>query len=205
MMYIYKITNKLNGKVYIGQTVRSVKERYKEHCRKSTTVIDKAIKGVGKENFTVETIAQTDSIEELNELEKYYIKHFDSINPQKGYNQCEGGENSLGYHHREETKELMRKRKEGMYFSRDNPFYGKHHSKEQREKWSKERKGREISQEWRNNLSKSHYKKVMNVTTGEIFESVTKASESVGAPATHITRVCKGKRKHCRGYEWQYC
>lgn len=86
--YIYKITNNINGKVYIGQTV-NVKRRFTEHCqRKENSLIHSAIVKYGKEHFTVETLG---FFEDYNEKEKYYITFFQSKIP-LGYNMTDGGE-----------------------------------------------------------------------------------------------------------------
>lgn len=55
-MIIYKITNVINDKVYIGQTVRNLEERMAEHFRHDNTVIDKALKKYGKDAFKIEII-----------------------------------------------------------------------------------------------------------------------------------------------------
>lgn len=84
MIGIYKIENTLNHKVYIGQSVH-IEIRWKEHCRPSgDSVIAKAIQKYGKENFTFQVLKECD-IEQLDELELFYIKKFNSIVP-NGYN-----------------------------------------------------------------------------------------------------------------------
>ena len=100
--YIYKITNLVNGKSYIGQTIRTIEERWKQHVKDSNSNKDdfylhRAIRKYGKENFVIEEIFSTvkESIfelkEELNDHEKYYIKLFNTYNPD-GYNMTLGGE-----------------------------------------------------------------------------------------------------------------
>lgn len=94
--YIYKVTNKINGKIYIGQTIQSVKDRWYRHCGKSgiskaelNTHFKRAILKYGKENFTIETIEVCDSTK-LNDREKFYISYYNSyIN---GYNSTIGGQ-----------------------------------------------------------------------------------------------------------------
>lgn len=84
MIGIYKIENTLNHKVYIGQSVH-IERRWKEHCYPScNSVIGKAIKQDGKENFTFQVLKECD-VEQLDELELFYIKKFNSIVP-NGYN-----------------------------------------------------------------------------------------------------------------------
>jgi group I intron endonuclease len=87
---IYKITNITNGNIYIGQTITSLKSRWQSHvssakCNKPW-VICAAIRKYGRDNFTVEEIAEADSKENLNSLEIFYIS---VLKPQ--YNMCAGG------------------------------------------------------------------------------------------------------------------
>lgn len=87
MIGIYKITNKINNKSYIGQSVH-IERRWIEHCiPSSNSQIAQAIKQNGKENFDFQVLEEC-SIKELDEKEKYYIKKFNTINP-NGYNVSE--------------------------------------------------------------------------------------------------------------------
>jgi group I intron endonuclease len=89
--YIYKITNIINGKVYIGQTINSVENRFKQHTRKKgCTYLYAAIKKYGKENFKVETIEDVPR-ELLDEREIYWISFYNSTNKDIGYNIIKGG------------------------------------------------------------------------------------------------------------------
>ncbi len=90
-MNIYKITNNINGKIYIGQTKRSPEKRLSEHCRKSAkTTLSAAIQKYGKENFSMVLVEVVDA-DNINEREKYWIAHFDTAVP-NGYNVSIGGE-----------------------------------------------------------------------------------------------------------------
>lgn len=97
--YIYKFTNKINGKVYIGQTRQKLKTRYNQHInnvKKDKYPIHAAIQKYGAENFefsTVEEIVLEDKqklIDTLNKLEIKYIKEYNSLCP-NGYNIQKGG------------------------------------------------------------------------------------------------------------------
>ena len=93
--FIYKITNTVNGKSYIGQTIQNVKERFYQHCATkcskavSNMAIHRAIKKYGKSNFTVEVIEEID-FANLNDRERYWIKYYNSYN--NGYNSTKGGQ-----------------------------------------------------------------------------------------------------------------
>lgn len=204
-MIIYKLTNKITGKVYIGQTVRGLEERMQEHYRHDTIIVDKAIQKYGKDSFDVEIIDRADTIEELNQKEQFWIRHYDCITP-KGYNQCFGGDNTMGYHHREESKQAMSEAKKEIYIAEGNPFYGKTHSDEVKERMSEQRKGMaHLTEEQVLKLRASHHTvQVRNVETGEGFDTVKSAAEHYGLKDTHITRVCKGKRKRTGGFHWEY-
>ena len=88
---IYKITNNINGKIYIGQSKNTL-ERWKTHCKfsRNNSVIDKAINYYGKEIFSIEIVER--QITNYNEREAYWIKYYDCKVP-KGYNLTDGGEN----------------------------------------------------------------------------------------------------------------
>lgn len=201
-MIIYKITNNVNGKVYIGQTVRTLKERIGEHLRHNNLLVQKAIHKYGVDNFKFKVIDKAKNIDELNKKEMKWIGFYNCLVP-FGYNQCIGGDNTIGFRHREESKQAMSIKKSGMYLGENNPFFGKTHSEEQRLKWSKERKGRNLDKA-REASIKTIQRKVLNVETGEIFNSVKEAALKYNLKSTHITRVCRGKRKHTGGFEWKY-
>ena len=204
-MLVYKLTNRTNSKVYIGQTVRSLDERLSEHVRKGNGIIGKAIAKYGIENFDAEVLCAAETVDELNAKEIEYIAAFACIAP-SGYNQCDGGGNTKGYRHRESSKRKMAVSKREKFVGERNPFYGKRHTDEARRKMSEKRKGMaHLTEEQIRTLRESHRtRKVVNLDTGEIFRSVNEAAEVYGAKPTHITRVCRGRRKRTAGYRWEY-
>lgn len=93
-MFIYKITNLVNGKVYIGQTIRPVEQRFRRHISDAQHhVIDthftRAINKYGEDNFVCEVIDTATSTDELNQKEVYWINYYDACH--KGYNTSPGG------------------------------------------------------------------------------------------------------------------
>ena len=84
---IYKVTNKLNGKIYVGQTTKSLKRRIASHYwDHHETRFAHALKKYSRDSFDWEVIDSAESIAELNTMETFWISHFDSTNPEKGYN-----------------------------------------------------------------------------------------------------------------------
>lgn len=98
-MIIYKITNKLNGKVYIGQTTRTIEQRFRQHIKRAKEGDGRhiycAMRKYGIENFDVVQIDSANSIEELNSKEEYWIKQYNSI--KDGYNMTGGVDNPMNY------------------------------------------------------------------------------------------------------------
>lgn len=90
MIGIYKITNKLNGKTYIGQST-NIERRLNEHKRKRFVTIDDYINVLGADNFEFETIEEC-PLEDLDKKEQEYIKKYNSI--KEGYNHQAGGYNN---------------------------------------------------------------------------------------------------------------
>lgn len=91
-MWIYKITNKLNGKSYIGQTIRPINQRWHRHVNDAmNNILDthfaRAIRKYGEKSFSVEEIDSASSQEELNKLESYYIHKYDCL--ENGYNETD--------------------------------------------------------------------------------------------------------------------
>lgn len=102
--YIYKVTNNINGRMYIGQTMRTIDIRWREHVKDSMSESDdyyfhRAIRKYKEYNFVIEEIetiyGQTlkDLKLQLNKRERHYINVFDTYNP-NGYNGALGGEGS---------------------------------------------------------------------------------------------------------------
>ena len=94
MGYIYKITNKVNNKAYIGQTIKTVEKRFQQHKNNSNKpyfsqiVLYKAFNKYGIQNFKCETIEEIPN-EQLDEREKYWIEYYDTYF--NGYNSTLGG------------------------------------------------------------------------------------------------------------------
>ena len=136
---IYKATNKLNGKVYVGQTTFKLEDRIKEHIksakrRERKYYFHKAIRKYGEDNFIWEVIAECNSKEELNKTEIEMIRKYNAFGT--GYNLSIGGEGNSGLIHSAETRKKL-----SMYRGERGSFYGKHHTKEVIKRISESQKG----------------------------------------------------------------
>ena len=214
---IYKIINKVNGKIYIGQTTKNkgFDERYSYNFEKyvHNSYLKNSINKYGIDNF--EIIKEFDiaySKEELDDKEKYWINYYNSTNRNYGYNREYGGSNGIPT---EEAKKKMSEVKKGKYLGKDNPnygngdkirgnknpFYGKTHSEEFKKKNSERKKGnknflgRHHSDESKRKLAKSHNKKIICITTNEIFDSITIACKKYNLDISSVSKVCKDKQK----------
>ena len=114
---IYKITNLINNKIYIGQTIRGIKRRWKDHINKvGCKYIHNAITKYGKENFKIEVIEYCEK-SELDTREIYWISYYNSTNKDIGYNILEGGStgrSNLYKLSKEEIKEIVNLEEQGI-------------------------------------------------------------------------------------------
>lgn len=107
--FIYCITNKINGKKYIGQTIRTIQKRWNEHKWAATTAQEHSkskylytsMRLYGIENFSIQEVLKiskkdkNELLDELNILEKHYIDKYNSLWYQNGYNLVSGGLNGI--------------------------------------------------------------------------------------------------------------
>lgn len=174
-MIIYKTTNLVNGKIYIGKDKNN-----NPSYLGSGNILKLAIKKYGKENFTKETIEECLTEEIWLLREKYWIKHFDSINT--GYNIAEGGQggdtisnnpnrDTIANNHskwmvennptrgRKKSDDEIEKWKKSFGDKSkgvNNPNYGKHHSEETKSKIREKALGRTVSEETRQRISRAN-------------------------------------------------
>ena len=109
-MWIYKITNIQNNKVYIGQTIRPIKDRFHRHINDAmnnilNTHFARAIRKYGKDSFIIEEIDTAQTQKELNEKEQYWIKYYNSV--KEGYNETDAILKSGGNTYQSKTEEEM--------------------------------------------------------------------------------------------------
>ena len=148
---IYKLTNTVNGKGYIGFTTQSVEARFRQHCSPNKTAIHSAIKKYGKAAFTIEVLHEGDDRDSVLALEETFIREHHTHISEHGYNRNFGGAFSSNenrpaakwtserhikmsamfrsidksYMQTEAYKESMRSVKAGKHQGQGNPLYGR--------------------------------------------------------------------------------
>ena len=215
MSYIYKITNQINGKLYIGKTNRTIQERFKEHCRdylkreNEKRPLYSAMKKYGICNFSIELIEEC-ALNEAEIREKYWIEFYGSF--KYGYNATLGGDGKA-YIDRDLViktyQELQTIKSVAKQMSID------------------EKTIRDILRD--NNIiirqtpevNKDKYGIIVGMYDKEgkflrMFASYSEAGQwlidnnltgcKLGTIRTHISEVCNGKRKSAAKFVWKkYC
>jgi group I intron endonuclease len=158
-MYVYKIINKITSDIYIGKTTNPISVRFNRHCYLaslgSDTYLHRAIRKYGQDNFEVTFLEEYENLELLNEGEKCWIN-----NLKPNYNMTiggDGGDTSAS----ESYKEYMKLRSK-LITGELNPFYGKRHTTETKQKISKSKLGTILSEETKQKISKSNLGKKMS-------------------------------------------
>ena len=196
-MYIYKITNNLNNKIYIGLKTLTVKESKSYYG--SGTAIKNAIKKYGKHNFT-KTILEHNVADWdlLKEREQYWIEYYDSYN--NGYNMTLGGDGTLGHIVSDETKEKLRKAFKGKKigpYSDERKAAIKEGLKNAPSR--KGRKGTPWSDETRKKISKALKGKPMHPNTRKaLLKAITgkPRSEETKKKISEATKGPRGKQNY---------
>jgi len=141
-MYIYKTTNLINNKIYVGQHYSK-----RKNYIGSGTLLKEEIKKYGKENFYCEILEYCD-IKDLDKREKYWIKELDSTNREIGYNITEGGSgvnsevarlSNFGKKFTDKHKENIKKNHVDVSGDK-NPMWGKNHTEESKKLISDKKK-----------------------------------------------------------------
>jgi group I intron endonuclease len=106
-MIVYLITNCVNGKQYVGQTVQQMEKRFARHVwSKDPLPLHRAMRKHGTDNFRLEQIKECASKQEMDQVEREWIAKLGTLSP-AGYNITLGGGGSVGFKHSEESKKRM--------------------------------------------------------------------------------------------------
>ena len=201
MAYIYKITNDINGKIYIGKTELSIEKRFKQHCNdskkngKNHRPLYAAMNKYGTEHFHIEVIEETNQPEER---EQYWIETLQSF--KYGYNATQGGD---GKHYLDYDL-IIKTYKEVKNCVKVAQLLNIHP-----ESVRKILHNNHIPILSSVEIAKQIFRKPVaqiDLSTNKIikiFNSTSEAEKATGIHG-HIGQVCLGKRKSCGGYGWKY-
>jgi group I intron endonuclease len=215
MGYIYKITNKIDNKLYIGQTINDCEERWRHHLSKGSNCryLSAAIKKYGVDSFEFKLVCITFD-NNLDDMEINYIKQYNCLAP-NGYNLRLGGNSGR---HNIETKQkisdtLKTKFKNGFIRSNPPPQLGKPHNEITKKKISETLKGHKKSQTAIDKgIITLRIKRNRKIIQFDIegnrlnsFDSCKEAAEYVGSSLGNISNCCLGRQqKTANGYIWKY-
>lgn len=203
---IYKHTNKINGKSYIGQTINSPERRWRVDGSgyKDSPKFHGAIIKYGWEAFTHEVLEEVNTLEDANQREIYWINFYDTYNnDNKGYNMTPGGKSYMSELWKE--KEFRENMSASFKKARKKSWQDEEFAKRQEDKLVNGLKKAWANSEWREDRIEAikgeknpNSKKVINLETGKIFNTIKEASMWIGQKSVSgIGQCCKGTKKTC--------
>jgi group I intron endonuclease len=207
-MIIYKTTNLINQKFYVGKDTHNNPNYYGSGKR-----LKLAIQKYGLDNFKKEIIESCNCLEELNEREKFWIKELNAI--KEGYNISLGGDGGdtisnnpkkyeiskkiskankgkfIGKKNSKETREKISKKLKGRFIGEKNPNYGKNHTDEAKNKIREKALGRVVSEETRQKISIKNKGRKGTVWTDEMRKKMSEYRKNNNAfkGKTHTPEV----------------
>lgn len=206
MGYIYKITNSINGKIYVGQTFRDVQERFKEHLRMGRkdkvgykSLLYYAIKKYGKDAFSVDTLEECPD-ELLNDREAYWIKTLDT--QKQGYNISLAVQKGSKYR----ISDIATLWEEGYCAKEIAKTVGisKQIVLDRLHDCGITSKDIMSRGNTKGNIKRRKIVRVSADGTTKIYNSVTEASRENNILTSGICAVCRGDRNFAGGYRWAY-
>lgn len=226
---VYMHVNKINNKVYVGQTCLDPERRWRKDGSgyKECTHFWRAIQKYGWDNFEHIIFAENLTREEANQMEISLIALYDTTNILYGYNLTNGG-NATVY-----TKEVRKKISDNHadVSGENNPFYGKHHTEETKEKIRKKNKinfagannpmygvrrygedgpmyGKKHTEDAKKKMSQNRKKKAvvqldLNGNFISEYPSLCEAGRQHGSEG-NIWQCCNNNAKTYKGFKWMY-
>lgn len=212
MSYIYKITNDINNKVYIGKTSRSIDKRWKEHLRDRKREKYKRrrlyseMNTYGVDHFHIEQIEETDNPEER---EIYWIKYYNST--ENGYNITKGGKGKF-YIDRGVVLETYNKLKTCKDVASEICINKQTVSKILKEnnieittgqEYSKRNCSKRVLMSLKENIPLMYFSSLSDAARYLQENNISK-DNNVSGIVHHIGEVCNSKRKSAYGYKWSW-
>ncbi len=203
MFEVYKITNIVNNKVYIGITNQGHSVRYRHHIYEansgSTFKVHRAFAKYGEENMKIEVLDNCICDKSAKLAEISYIKEYNSMNDSFGYNMTTGGDGTFGRKHSEETKAKIREK-----------AIGRKATEETKSRMRKARENFVAKQHVINNLqiyNQAKRKTILRYSKeGELIEKylgITDLCKKYGYDRTMINKALSGKYKYAYGFIWK--
>ena len=186
---LYVHINKINQKRYFGITQAVPEKRWGYNGYGYVDqVFYRAIKLYGWDGFDHLVLMQGLSKSQAEEQERKHIREFQTTNHKHGYNVAAGGA-----------------------INECNPWIGRRHSAESKQKISKAMSGKRFTEEHKKHMSQSRLgsshpnnRAVICIDTGITYNTMSDASNITGAARQTIWAVCNGKRQQSGGYRWAY-
>lgn len=203
MGYIYKITNDINNKLYIGQTSLSLEQRFSQHLKRagqessSSYPLYNAMKKYGREHFQIELIEEVSS--NLSQRERYWIKYYNTY--YDGYNATFGGDGATKIDY-DLVCSLYLKGMTGIEIANKlhitkNSVYKILKARNipvlSNAETTKKKSGKKIGQYDKNTLELI-----------QVYNTVGDASKALNKNHAHISQCANGKRATAYGYIWKF-
>lgn len=221
LYYLYKVTNKVNGKCYIGYTC-DFKRRIGQHRRMNGNLklFYSDISLFGVDNFSFEWIASCRNKEDAKKGEIELIKQWNSRHP-NGYNITPGGDYSIS-HSKETISKIIKANKEYLK-NNIHPMKGRRHSSESKLKMSKSAKLRSDRPKGKNHWNygkiipdnvkckmglkrgkNSNARRVVDLKLNKVFDCIQDACDFYNVSHSIISMICSGKRKPTKRLNFKY-
>ena len=200
---IYKLTNMINNKIYIGKSNNLYKRISNYKYASHNQVICYAIKKYGWENFDVEILQDYDNTDNntLLALETAFIDYFNSTDKNIGYNICLFSNDRTGIKVSKETKLKLSQINIGKYLGNKSGTFGRKHTEEEKQKMK-------IARAKQDRTSTKKSIRQIDLKTNQlikIWDCASNASKFlIGRPTAHITDNCRGRIKSAYGFKWEY-
>jgi len=216
---IYKITNLKNEKTYIGQTIKTVEYRLRQHIndakRLNSTVLHRAMNKYGTDFFKIEIIDTADTIEELNIKEIQMIKDYKSLCSENGYNELIGGGSAActEYTKRKRSASLKGLKKSSAAVANMKMYWTDERKKEKSDKMkgkvscNKEQiEKMRISKigkipQWMK--TKNRLVSIKCLNNGKIYTSSSEACKELDINSGNLSKVLSGKLPHTKNYRFE--
>lgn len=204
---VYVLINKINGKVYVGVTRKTLFER----CNFGWGYVNNKpffadTRKYGWDNIEQNIFAQHLTKEEAFNMEKFLISKFRDQNPDSVYNLDAGGEHGK---HCDSTIEILREKNVGRIVTEEARMKIKEarskqvFSAEALAKRSLKMRGRKMSPEFCQRLGERSSKSVRCIETGKEYKSMKLAAEDLGLSVSGISQQINGKYNHVKGYHFE--